>query len=49
MIPAYLDFIMKVGRWLGTARSLIIQTEELFAIIDNYTSVEDVLVDGLDL
>lgn len=49
MIPAYLDFIMKVGRWLGTVRSLIIQTEEIVTMIDNYTNVDSILVDGLDL
>lgn len=49
MIPGYIDFILKVGRWLGTVRSLIIQTEELYNMVDNYTNVDSILVDGLDL
>lgn len=49
MIPPTLDFILRVGRLLGTVRSLIKQTEDLLTIIENNTLVDIDLVDGLDL
>jgi hypothetical protein len=49
MIPPYIDIILRVGRLLGTVRSLVVQTEQLVGIVNNYTEIETVLADGLDL
>lgn len=49
MIPRYLDVILRLGRLLGTIRSLVLQTEELVIIIDNSSGIEEVVANGLDL
>lgn len=49
MIHPTIDLVLRIGRLLGTVRSLIIQTEQLLDTIENYTSIDDVLVGGIDL
>lgn len=49
MIPQSIDLILRVGRLLGTVRSLVVQTEQLVDYIYNYTELETVLDDGLEL
>lgn len=49
MIPYYLDLVLRVGRLMGTIRSLIVQTEQLIDFVD-LRNVSDVFeVDGQDL
>lgn len=45
----YLDLICKFGRWLATARSLAIQTEQLLEYLNNSVVDEVVMVEGLEL
>lgn len=49
MIPHYLDIILRVGRLLGTIRSLVIQVEQLAEVVGDYAVSESIVADGLDL
>lgn len=49
MIPPYIDLVLRVGRLLGTIRSLIVQTEQLLDRIENMTGVAELVDDGLEL
>lgn len=49
MIPPYVDLILRLGRYLGTLRSLIVQTEQLLEFVDEMNPINESLVDGLEL
>lgn len=37
---AYIDLVLKVGRYLGTVRSLIVQSNQLLRVAYNLSNVE---------
>jgi hypothetical protein len=49
MLPFYIDLLFRVGRLMGTVRSVIVQTEDLLATFENTTGLDEVLDAGLDL